>query len=76
MVTHLIPEKKVRGIMAPAVDQQTVKPDEILSLEEIGQLIKVCMNPRDRAFIIVLNESGARIGEVSRLTWRDVIFDQ
>lgn len=72
----VLPEKKILGITAPAADHQTTKPDEILTLEEIEQLIKVCMNPRDRAFIALFYESGARIGEVCRLTWRDVIFDK
>lgn len=71
-----LPEKKVRAIAAPAVNYQTTKPDEILSLEEIELLIRASVNTRDRALIGCLYESGARIGEICRLTWRDVIFDK
>jgi len=70
-----IPAEKVRAIKAPAVDHNTTTPEALLTAEEIKQLLTGCRSARDRAIIAVLYESGARIGEVARLRWRDVEFD-
>ena len=40
------------------------------------QLLSGCRTVRDRAIIAVLYETGARVGEVARLRWRDVEFDE
>lgn len=71
-----LPEKKIRQITAPSVDHQTTSPDEILTVDEIETLIRACLNTRDRALIATLYESGARIGELCRLRWRDAVFDE
>lgn len=71
-----LPERKVRKISSPSVDYQTTEPDELLTPQEIEALISACLNPRDRALISVLYESGCRISELARIRWRDVIFDQ
>ncbi|EHQ36457.1 tyrosine-type recombinase/integrase [Methanoplanus limicola] len=71
-----IPEKKVKKIKSPPVDTETTKPEELLTQEEIYNLIQGARNTRDKALIAVLYESGCRIGELGRLTWRDAIFDE
>jgi integrase len=71
-----IPVAKVQAIKAPAVDHNTTAPDALLSAEEIKQLLTGCRSTRDRAIIAVLYESGARVGEVARLKWRDITFDE
>jgi integrase len=71
-----IPEKKIREIKVPAVDRETTHPEEILSEEEVLALLKVCLSDRDRALIGTLYESGCRVGELARLTWQDVAFDE
>ena len=70
-----IPAEKVRAIHAPPVDHNTTAPEALLSAEEIKSLLAGCRSVRDRAIIAVLYESGARVGEVARLRWRDVVFD-
>jgi integrase len=36
-----------------------------------------CANSqRDRALLLVTYESGARIGEIGRLTWKDIVFER
>lgn len=51
------------------------KPEEMLTEEEIQKMINYCYNPRDRAFISVLYESGCRIGELLILRINQVKFD-
>jgi len=48
---------------------------EVLSEEEIKRMIKVAGNPRDRAIISVLYESGCRISEFLNMKWGDVVYD-
>jgi integrase/ribosomal protein L40E len=51
-------------------------PEDILSQEEIKKLADSCLNPRDRALILLLYESGARAGEIIGINLRDVKFDE
>jgi len=71
-----IQESKIKDIRVPAVDMETSDPEEIISPEEIDQLIKACKYSRDRALIACFYESGARVGELARLTWKDLTFDE
>lgn len=71
-----IPEKKIRAIKTPPVDCFTTEPDEILTYDEILALLRGSHSTRDRAIIATLYESGCRIGELARLRWRDLSFDQ
>ena len=47
-------------------------PKDLLTKEEIQQQIEAAKNPRDKAFISLLYETGARIGEVIDLTVGDI----
>lgn len=51
-------------------------PEEMLSEEDIENMINHADNPRDRAFITILYESGCRIGEMLFLRLKHVRFDQ
>lgn len=51
-------------------------PEDMLTEDDIKKLIDVAENPRDRAFVAVLYESGCRIGEILFLKIKDVRFDQ
>ena len=51
-------------------------PEELLTDEEVFRLAKATDNPRDRAFVLVLYESGCRIGEIISLKMKNVVFDQ
>jgi site-specific recombinase XerD len=50
-------------------------PEEILTEEEIVKMADAALNPRDRALVLVLYESGCRIGELLSLKIKDVQFD-
>ncbi len=47
-------------------------PEELLTQEEVRRLIDCAQNPRDKALIAVLWESGARIGEVAGIQIKHV----
>jgi len=51
-------------------------PEEILTEEDVKKLISVASNPRDRAFIAMLYESGCRIGEMLFLRIKHIAFDR
>jgi len=53
-----------------------ISSDEIITQEEVKKLIKAAMNPRDRAFVAVIYDSGCRIGELISLKIKDVMFDE
>lgn len=51
-------------------------PDEILTEEEVKTMAENADNLRDKAFILVLYESGCRVSEILTLQIRNVQFDQ
>jgi len=50
-------------------------PDEILTETEIKTMTQCAINLRNKAFILVLYESGCRIGEILTLRIKNVHFD-
>jgi integrase len=50
--------------------------ESLLSNEDIETLVRACDNPRDRAIVLVLAESGVRAGELLSLRVGDVRPDQ
>ena len=53
-----------------------VMASDILTEEEIDNLIKSSEHPRDKAFISMLYELGARIGEIGNLKIKDITRDE
>ena len=51
-------------------------PEELLTEDEVLRLAKAADNPRDRAFVLILYESGCRIGELITLKMKNIQFDQ
>ncbi|MFC1723224.1 tyrosine-type recombinase/integrase [Nanoarchaeota archaeon] len=49
---------------------------DLLNEEDVQKLIKVADQPRDRAFVSVLWESGARVGEIGNMKIGNVVFDK
>ncbi|MBI5229541.1 tyrosine-type recombinase/integrase, partial [Candidatus Micrarchaeota archaeon] len=50
-------------------------PEELLTVEEVEKLANATTNARDKALILVLYESGCRIGELLYLKLKNVQFD-
>lgn len=59
----------VRSSKKPKTD-----PDELLTKDQVYQVIGEATNLRDETFLTVLWDSGARIGEILNLEWRDIRF--
>ncbi len=49
---------------------------ELLTEQDIQKLLPLAHHPRDRAFLSVLWESGARVSEIGNLKISNVLFDQ
>jgi site-specific recombinase XerD len=51
-------------------------PEEVLTEEEIKRMAEAAITTRDKAFVLALYESGARIGEFLPLKLKHVSFDK
>ena len=51
-------------------------PEDLITEDEVIRLVNASSQPRDRAIILVLYESGCRIGELLSLNMGNVKFDQ
>jgi len=51
-------------------------PEDLITEDEVLKMVNEASHPRDRAFILVLYESGCRIGELLTLSMQNVQFDQ
>jgi len=49
-------------------------PTELITEEDVQNILKACKNPRDRALISLLWESGARIGELATAQIKSLSF--
>ena len=52
-----------------------IKPEQLISPEEIRKIIDNSLNPRDEALFSLLYDSGCRLGELLTLRLKDVTFD-
>jgi integrase len=52
-----------------------ILPEHLLIEDEAKKLAEICQNQRDRALILVLYETGCRVGEILTLKVGDVQFD-
>lgn len=57
-------------------ESRTILPQDLLTKEETGRLIQVAEHPRDKAYVAVADESGARPGELLTMKVRSVVFDE
>jgi hypothetical protein len=52
-----------------------ILPEHLLTEDKVKKLAETCQNQRDRALILVLYETGCRVGEILTLRVGDVQFD-
>lgn len=69
-------EKKVLALKAPPMDYNVTLPEDLPTMDEMVEIIKYTVHPMEKAFVAVLYESAARVGEAARLTWRDLVQDE
>jgi integrase len=55
---------------------RTILPEDLLTKDETQKLIQAAEHPRDKAYVAVADESGARPGEILSLKVRSVAFDE
>ncbi|MDD1686070.1 tyrosine-type recombinase/integrase [Methanoregula sp.] len=71
-----IPRDRIEEIKAPGRDPMTTVASDLLTPDEITQMIKGCKRDSDRALLLTLYEGAFRIGEIGRLKWGDLKFDE
>jgi integrase len=71
-----IDDKSLKKIVIPPKDYETTAPQDLPTADEIKTIILSCKTMQQKAFISTLYESAVRIGELGRLTWQDVVFDE
>ena len=59
----------------PGTRRKKILPEELITEDEVKKMADVATNQRDRAFVLVLYESGCRLGEILSLRIRNVQFD-
>lgn len=57
-------------------EKPRIDPDELIDVDEAEEIINNCCNSRDKALFGMLWDSGARIGELLALKWKDLEFKQ
>ncbi|MEM3534121.1 MAG: tyrosine-type recombinase/integrase, partial [Thermoplasmatales archaeon] len=63
------------GIQRPKM-RNNLKPEELITQDEINSLISASSNARDRALFSTLYDSGVRIGELLTMKIKDLAFDE
>jgi site-specific recombinase XerD/ribosomal protein L40E len=63
---------EVKWIRTTLKEKDVLLPEQLITEDEIKRMVEAAENPRDRAFIIALYESGARIGEIGSMNVGDV----
>jgi site-specific recombinase XerD len=69
------PEVRWMKTSVKKTDRKVIDPSELITEDDVKKLIEVCNHPRDKAFVSVLYESGARIGEIASLQIKNIKFD-
>ena len=67
---------EVKWIKSTVKKSNHMLPEELLTPEEVAKLADAASNPRDKAFIQTIYESGCRIGELLTLKIKHVHFDE
>ncbi len=67
--------EKVRWIKPWRSNKTRKLPEQLLTKEDVEKLVNAAVNPRDKALISILYESGCRIGEILNMKIRNVEFE-
>ncbi|MGB2869016.1 MAG: tyrosine-type recombinase/integrase [Bacteroidota bacterium] len=63
-------------IKTGAKHSKNILPEELLTESDVRDMVNASDNPRDKAFVFVLYESGCRIGELMNVKLKNVVFDK
>ena len=64
--------KQIAWVKTTVPFNKKVLPEDILSEDEVIRIIKAARNPRDKAIIALLYDSGIRVGELIGLRKKDI----
>jgi len=67
---------EVKWMKTTFKEKDMLLPDQLITEEDVMKLIEAADSIRDKAFIMALYESRARIGELGSLRMRDVSFEE
>ncbi len=67
---------EVKWIKNKRTKNHSILPGNLLTEDDVKKMAESCPNVRDRALILLLYESGGRIGEILPLRISDVAFDK
>jgi len=56
--------------------KRNLPTDQLITRKDIQTLVEACDTPRDRALIMLLWDTGARLGEITTLNYNQVEFDK
>ncbi len=70
-----IPIDKIQDLKAPGRDPMTTTANDLLTPDEVQQMINACKRDVDRAMLWTLYEGAFRIGEIGLMKWGDLTFD-
>lgn len=70
-----IPIEKIQDLRAPGRDPMTTTAGDLLTPDEVEQMINSCKRDVDRAMLWTLYEGAFRIGEIGLMKWGDLKFD-
>ena len=66
----------LKGLKTHNSDRSRIaKPEPIISKDELKGMVDACNQPRDRALVSLLYDSGCRISEILTLRIEDLMFD-
>jgi integrase/ribosomal protein L40E len=68
--------EQVKWIKTSRKKGNRILPESLLTEEEVRRIAETAMNQRDRALVLVLYESGCRVGEILSLRLKNVQFDK
>lgn len=68
--------EKVRWVKTAVKNGNHKLPEDLLNEIEVKALIDACDNPRDRATVSLLYESGIRVSELANLRIKHIVFDE
>jgi integrase/recombinase XerD len=70
-----IPKDRLSKLRAPPRDEMTKTASDLLTYDEVLAMARSCWREMDRALIMTLYEGGFRIGEIGKMTWGNLKFD-
>jgi site-specific recombinase XerD len=68
--------KEIKWIKTTFKKKNSLLPKDLLTEDDLKRLVDAANTPRNKAFIITLYESGARIGEIGSMQIQDVAFEE